>query len=161
MTTLEKRELEKRDDAKQPATAELKSTVSKPNRWRRMRMTAARHPRLVQFGILSAIATATLCFLLYSLFKGAWSANQDNFAILQTIFKMELGRNSTLAIDDNPQRVVTRSFTSLEPYVAEDDWEWRNRFGSTITYAKQDRWLIASCSPYSPLYLVCDLSEVP
>ena len=122
---------------------------------------AARHPRLIQFGVLSAIATGTVFFLLYTLFKGAWSTHQDNFAILQTIFKMELGRESTLAIDEDPQRVITRSFTSLEPYVAENDWEWHNRFGSTITYAKQDRWLIASCSPYSPLYLVCDLSEVP
>ena len=74
---------------------------------------------------------------------------------------MEVGRESTHPIDNDPQKVVTRSFTSLEPHVAEDDWEWRNRFGSTITYQKQDRWLIASCSPYSPLYLVCDLSEVP
>ena len=74
---------------------------------------------------------------------------------------MELGRNSALEIDENPQRVVTRSFTSLEPYVTNDNWEWHNRFGSTITYTKPDRWLIASCSPYSPLYLVCDLSEVP
>lgn len=137
------------------------SKVSKPSAWRRLRMSAARHPRLVQFGLLSTIAAGTTCFLLYSLFKGAWSSNQNNFAILQTIFKMEAGRNSTLPIDGDPQRVVTRSFTSLEPYVAQDDWAWRNRFGSTITYQNQDRWLIASCSPYSPLYLVCDLSEVP
>lgn len=114
-----------------------------------------------QFGFLSAIATGTAFFLLYTLFEGAWSVNQDNFAILQTIFKMELGRESTLAINENPQRVMTRSFTSLEPYVAKDNWEWRNRFGSTITYANQERLLIASCSPYSPLYLVCDLSEIP
>ena len=168
--------LEKRDAASQPTTTrpasnqansanpaanEPVSIVSKPSTWRRLRMTAARHPRLVQFGVLSAIATGTAFFLLYSLFKGAWSTNQDNFAILQTIFKMEIGRDSTLAIDDNPQRVITRSFTSLEPHVAQNDWEWSNRFGSTITYQKQDRWLIASCSPYSPLYLVCDLSEVP
>ena len=167
--------LEKRDAASQPTTNpastqlsatkpaanEPVSTVSKPSNWRRLRMTAARHPRLIQFGVLSAIATSTACFLLYSLFKGAWSANQDNFAILHTIFKMEIGRDSTLAIEGNPQRVITRSFTSLEPHVAQNDWEWSNRFGSTTTYQKQDRWLIASCSPYSPLYLVCDLSEVP
>ena len=175
--------LEKRDAAMQPATtrpaaeadakvdaltdAQIKpggalvSTVSKPNAWRRLRMTVARHPRLVQFGFLSAIATGTACFLLYSLFKGAWSPDQNNFAILQTIFKMELSRDSTRPIEGDPQWVITRSFTSLEPYVAQDDWEWRNRFGSTITYQKQDRWLIASCSPYSPLYMICDLSEIP
>jgi hypothetical protein len=36
-----------------------------------------------------------------------------------------------------------------------------NRFGSTITYGQQDQRLIASCSPYSPLYVICDLSEIP
>ena len=168
--------LEKRDAATQPKTThsalgqteavktasnEPISTVSQPSSWRRLRMSAARHPRLIQLGVLSVIATGTTLFLLYSLFKGAWSANQNNFAILQTIFKMELDRESAHTLNDNPQKVVTRSFTSLEPYVAENNWEWRNRFGSTITYQKQDRWLIASCTPYSPLYLVCDLSEAP
>ena len=142
-------------------TSALASTVIKPSAWRRLRMTVARHPRLVQFGFLSAIATGTACFLLYSLFKDAWSPDQNNLAILQTIFKMELNRDSAQPIEGDPQRVVTRSFTSLEPYVAQEDWQWRNRFGSTTTYQKQDRWLIASCSPYSPLYLICDLSEIP
>ncbi len=129
--------------------------------WRRLRRSAARHPRLIQFGILGAIATGTAGFLLYSLFKGAWSANQNNLAILQSISRMELSGKSAIAIHNNPQKVITHTFTSLEPYVAADGWEWRNRFGSTITYQKQDRWLIASCTPYSPLYLVCDLNEVP
>ncbi|MGB3765886.1 MAG: hypothetical protein WA947_04965 [Phormidesmis sp.] len=170
MTTLEKTDAATQPSAVRPASSQIEaaiaadkpvSIVRRPSTWRRLRMSAARHPRIVQLGVLSAIATGTAFFLLYSLFKGAWSENQDNFAILHTIFKMEIGRDSALAIDNNPQRVTTRSFTSIEPYVAKDNWEWRNRFGSTITYQKQDRWLIASCSPYSPLYLVCDLSEVP
>lgn len=171
MDTLKERDAATQPPTTQAATTKPKptesaanqpvSTVSKPTAWRRFRMTTQRHPRLVKLGLFSAIATTTAFLLLYSLFKGAWSADRDNFAILQTIFKMELGRDSTLAINGNPQRVITRSFTSLEPHVAQEDWEWSNRFGSTITYQKQDRWLIASCTPYSPLYLICDLSEVP
>ncbi|PZO07659.1 MAG: hypothetical protein DCF25_22660, partial [Leptolyngbya foveolarum] len=124
MTTLEERDAATQPTTTHPASSQAKivetaankplSTVSQPSTWRRLRMSAARHPRLIQFGILGAIATGTTVFLLYSLFKGAWSANQNNYAILQTIFKMELGRKSALPVGDNPQTVITHTFTSLE-----------------------------------------------
>ncbi|MEL7332360.1 MAG: hypothetical protein AAFN12_08920 [Cyanobacteria bacterium J06560_2] len=133
----------------------------KKNRLRRVGRVIARHPRLTQAAILLTLTTSAGLFLLYTLFKDAWSPHQDNLSVLQTIFQMETNRESTLAIDDNPQLVVTRSYQSLEPHVETDGWVWINRFGSTITYGKQDQRLIASCSPYSPLYMVCSLSEIP
>ena len=133
----------------------------KPGRLRRLGRMLARHPRLAQsFGLLT-LTTGTGLFLLYLLFRGAWSAHQDNLSVLHTIFKMETQRESTLAISEDPQQVVTRSYDTLEPHVGADDWVWINRFGSTITYGKQEQRLIASCSPYSPLYMVCSLSEIP
>ena len=105
--------------------------------------------------------SGTSLFLLYSLFKGAWSPHQDNVAVLKTILKMELERENSRLLDLEPHKVVTRSYQSLDPHVASDGWVWINRFGSTITYGKQEQRLIASCSAYSPLYLVCSLSEIP
>ncbi len=132
---------------------------------RRVGAGIVRHPVLIQIALLLILAGGASCFLLYSLFKGAWSPEKDNLSILKTIFKMEVSRKSTLAIEQDPQQVVTRSYQSLEPYVATEDWIWINRFGSTSTYGKQDgnrdQRLIASCSAYSPLYLVCSLSEIP
>jgi len=132
---------------------------------RRVGAVVSRHPVLAQIAVLLVLISGTGCFLLYSLFKGAWSPEKNNLSILGSILKMEIARESALAIDGNPQQVVTRSYQSLEPYVATEDWVWVNRFGSTSTYGKQDgkqdQRLIASCSAYSPLYLVCNLSETP
>ncbi|MGC1217184.1 MAG: hypothetical protein WA783_18925 [Phormidesmis sp.] len=132
---------------------------------RRVGAVVSRHPVLVQIAVLLVLTSGAGCFLLYSLFKGAWSPEKDNLSILSSILKMEIARKSALAIDGNSQQVVTRSYQSLEPYVATEDWVWINRFGSTSTYGKQDgkqdQRLIASCSAYSPLYLVCNLSEIP
>ncbi|MEL7143131.1 MAG: hypothetical protein AAGL08_13030 [Cyanobacteria bacterium J06573_11] len=136
-------------------------TPKPPSKLRRAGRFVARHPRWVQAFLLLALTSGTGCFLLYSLFKGAWTPERDNLTILQTIFKMELERDSTRRIDGDPQQVVTRSYQSLEPYLEEDGWVWVNRFGSTITYGNQNKRLIASCSPYSPLYMVCSLSEIP
>lgn len=133
----------------------------KPSRLRRVSRFMARHPRWVQAFLLLALTSGTGCFLLYSLFRGAWTPERDNLTILQTIFKMEIKRDSTRIIDGDPQQVVTRSYQSLEPYMEEDGWIWVSRFGSTITYGSQNKRLIASCSPYSPLYMVCSLSEIP
>ncbi|MEL7226831.1 MAG: hypothetical protein AAGL17_18850, partial [Cyanobacteria bacterium J06576_12] len=94
-------------------------------------------------------------------FKDAWSPQYDNLVILKTIFKMELNREDTRMVGEDPQQVITRSYQSLEPYVEDDGWVWVNRFGGTITYGKQEQRLIASCDAYSPLYLVCNLSEIP
>ncbi len=149
-------------DTALPNTALPIVTADKPNRLRRIGSAIARHPRLIQFVVLLILLTGTSSFLLYNLFSGAWSPEKDNKAILQTIFAMEAERKDALPIDgDSPQQIVTRSYADLEPYVEADGWTWINRFGSTITYGRQDQRLIASCSAYSPLYLVCNLSEIP
>ncbi len=140
---------------------ESKLKSPKPSRWTKARRRIARHPRLVTTVVLLSLASGTGLFLLYLLFRGAWSSHQDNLAILHTIFKMEIAQEDTLEIDQNPQQVVTRTYLTLEPHVGHDGWMWVNRFGSTITYGKYEQRLIASCSSYSPLYLVCDLSEIP
>jgi len=139
----------------------IEPNTVKVGRLRRVGGAIARHPRITQTAVLLLLATGTGCFLLYSLFKGAWSPHQDNIGILTTIFKMELNREDTRVLEDDSRQVITRSYQSLEPYVAEDEWVWVNRFGSTITYGRQDQRLIASCSAYSPLYMVCSLSEIP
>lgn len=133
---------------------------SKPSRRKRAWGRIGRHPRLVTAAVLLSLASGTGLLLLYLLFRGAWSGHQDNLAILHTIFKMEIAQEDTLEIDGNPQQVVTRTYLTLEPHVEHDGWMWINRFGSTITYGKHDQRLIASCSHYSPLYLICDLSEI-
>lgn len=139
-----------------------KGSNPKVSRWKKIGKAIAHHPRITTTALLLALASGTGIVLLCLLFKGAWSSHQDNVAILNTILKMELGREDTLAIDEaDTQQVITRTYLTLEPYVAQDDWTWINRFGSTITYGKQDQRLIASCSAYSPLYLICDLSEIP
>ncbi|MGC1307051.1 MAG: hypothetical protein WA885_07460 [Phormidesmis sp.] len=129
--------------------------------WRRTCRIVAAHPRLISTLLLITAASGTSVFLLYQLFKGAWPNYQDNAVILETIAKMELRRESARAIKADPERVVTRTYLTLEPYLEPDGWTWIDRFGSTSTYSRQDQRLIASCSPYSPLYLVCHLSEIP
>lgn len=158
--------LESRDaiDIASPDTATNSSPVitAKPSRLRQMRGVIAQRSLLMQLVALLILSTGISSFLLYSLFKGAWSPEKDNQAILSAIFAMEFERKHALpieAVDSN--QVVTRSYMDLEPYVEADGWVWLNRFGSTITYGRQDERLIASCSPYSPLYLVCNLSEIP
>lgn len=143
------------------ASTSPKPPRAKAGRLRRTGRFIARHPRLTQTVVLLLLVTGTGTFLLYALFKDAWSPHQDNIGVLTTIFKMELNRETTRVIGEDPQQVITRSYQSLEPYLADDEWVWINRFGSTITYGKQDQRLIASCSAYSPLYLVCNLSEIP
>lgn len=121
----------------------------------------ASHPRLVSLLALLLVAGGTGICLLYLLFRGALSQHQNNAVILQTIWKMEIERKDAIALKNNPDRIVTRTFLTLEPHVEADGWTWINRFGSTITYGRQEQRMIASCSPYSPLYLICDLSEIP
>ncbi len=169
MPTLENRETENRETENREAAANqpsaepaIAATVAKPSRWRKLRTGISKHPRLIQLAVLLLLLGGTSAVSLYCLFKGAWPKHQDNVAILGSILKMELSRENSRAIDDNnTQRVVTRSFASLEEYVEADGWKWLNRFGSTMTYGKQEQRLIASCSPYSPLYVICDLSEIP
>lgn len=132
-----------------------------PSRLRRIGKAIVRHPKLVQFFTLLLLAGGTGIFLLYLLFRGAWSTHEDNITLLRAIWLMETGRESTRIIDDSPQRVITRSYETLDPYVEADGWTWVNRFGGTITYGKQEKRLIASCGAYSPLYLICSLSEIP
>lgn len=136
-----------------------------PGRLRKIGKAIARHPKLVQFFTLLLLTGGTSIFLLYLLFRGAWSTHEDNLTLLRTIWLMETGGESTRIIgqnpDQNPQRVITRSYETLEPYVEADGWTWVNRFGGTITYGKQEKRLIASCGAYSPLYLICSLSEIP
>ena len=167
MTSLKEREstnvITSPDTASADTTADITSefATAKVSRLRRLGSAFVRHPRLAQTAILLVLATGTGAFLLFSLFRGAWSPHQNNIGVLTTIFKMELNREDTRIIEENPQQVITRSYRSLEPYVANDDWVWINRFGSTITYGRKDQRLIASCSAYSPLYLICNLSEIP
>ena len=152
------------ETAHDTATGRLKASKqkkTKPSRLRKVGRVIAHHPRITQLVLLLAFISGTSVFLLYSLFKGAWSPEQDNLKILSTILEMEVSRESTIAIEGDNNQVLTRSFQSLEPYVEEDGWTWVNRFGSTITYRKQEQTLIASCSPYSPLYMICSLSEIP
>ena len=120
-----------------------------------------RHPRFSQTLLVLMIVGGTGLFLLHSLFREAWSSERDHLSVMRTIFDLETAREDALPIDDDLQQVITRSYQDLEPYVAEEGWVWENRFGSTITYAKQDKHLIASCGPYSALYMICNLSEVP
>ncbi len=138
----------------------------KPSRWRWIGSAIACHPRIVQLALLLTMLTGTSSYLLYSLFKDAWSPEKDNIAILKTIVTLELEREDALPIIDSKSEpvsnlVVTRSYVDLEPYLEIDGWIWINRFGSTITYGRQEEILIASCSTYSPLYLICNLSEIP
>lgn len=171
---LENREKDQEvDDAKAlPSELDSSSSVARTkahvqhnrwdNQWRRFRTGISAHPRLLQLAILLMLMGSTSAVLLYFLFRGAWPNHPDNVAILGSILKMELGREDSRAIhEDNAQRVVTRTFSTLERYVEADGWTWMNRFGSTTTYGQQDQRLIASCSPYSPLYVICDLSEIP
>ncbi|MEL6814232.1 MAG: hypothetical protein AAFP03_05375 [Cyanobacteria bacterium J06598_3] len=139
----------------------VKGAKQKVSRWKKVGRAIARHPRITTTALLFTLASGTGVVLLCLLFKGAWSGHRDNVSILRTIWEMEVAREDTLAINDNTQQVVTRTYLTLEAQVAQDDWTWINRFGSTITYGKQNQRLIASCSAYSPLYLVCDLSEIP
>ena len=143
-----------------PATEPL-ILPKRASRLRRFARLLARHPNITQVFLLLAIASGTSIFLLYLLFRGAWSTHQDNVAVLSTIFKMELSRKDTLALSDSPQQVITRSYKTLDSYVEPDGWSWVNRFSGTITYGKQEQRLIASCSPYSPIYIICSLSEIP
>ncbi|MEO1619548.1 MAG: hypothetical protein AAFU53_00790 [Cyanobacteria bacterium J06632_3] len=131
------------------------------SRLRQFGRAIARHPQITQVFLLLVITSGTSIFLLYLLFRGAWSTHQDNVAVLSTIFKMELSRKDTLALGDSPQQVITRSYKTLDAYVEPDGWSWVNRFSSTITYGKQEQRLIASCSSYSPIYIICSLSEIP
>lgn len=147
-----------KDDSKSQTS---KGSKPKVGRLKKLCRAITRHPRITTTALLLILASGTGIVLLCLLFKGAWSGHRDNVAVLQTILKMELEREDTLAINDDAQQVVTRTYLTLEPHVAQDDWTWINRFGSTITYGKQDQRLIASCSAYSPLYLICDLSEIP
>lgn len=155
--------LERKNSATKAAARPIafKPKKAKKGRLRKVGSAIARHPRITQSVLLLALISGTSLFLLYSLFKGAWSSEQDNLKILNTILKMEIARESAIALEDSSNQVVTRSFQSLEPYVENDGWTWVNRFGSTITYSKQEQLLIASCSPYSPLYMICSLSEIP
>ncbi len=143
-----------------PAKQDL-AVATKPSKLRKIRNGITHHPRLVQVAIFLTLISGTGLVMLYFLFRGAWPKHEDNTAILNSILKMELNRENIQTIDGDNQRVITRTFSSLEPAVEADGWTWINRFGSTITYGKQDRRLIASCSPYSPLYIICDLSEIP
>ena len=139
----------------------VKPEKLKSSRLRKIGRIIVRHPRITQSILLLVLISGTGLFLLYSLFKGAWSLEQDNLKILNTILKMEMSRESAITIEGNNNQVLTRSFQSLEPYLEDDGWTWVNRFGSTITYNKQEQILIASCSSYSPLYMICSLSEIP
>lgn len=152
--------LKTREPATSLSSVPVISVPKKPGKLRRIRNFVGRHPVLTQTLAFSAITGGTSLVLLCILFKGAWSDHKNNLAILNAIFKMETSRQSTLMVNDDSQKVVTRTFSTLEPHLEDDGWTWINRFGSTITYGKQDQRLIASCSPYSPLYIVCDLSEI-
>jgi len=144
-----------------PVIASPEVRLKKPSRLRRMGSAIARHPKLTQFFILLTLTSGTTLFLLYLLFRGAWSTHQENLPVLRAIWLMETKRESTWAMDEETQRVVTRSYETLEKHVQKDDWTWVNRFGATITYSKQDKRMIASCRAYSPLYLTCNLSKLP
>ena len=154
-----------------PSVAPSAESRPKPGRLRQVGRAIARHPKITQVVVLLLLVSGTGIFLLYLLFRDAWSPEQDNIGVLRTIWRMELARKSTLAIEEAaqaenfpaqmPQQVVTRSYQTLETEVDSDGWVWINRFGSTITYGKQEQRMIASCSPYSALYLVCTLSEIP
>ena len=133
----------------------------KPGRLRRFGRLIARHPRITQIVVLLALISGTGIFLLYLLFRDAWSPEQDNLRVMRTIWQMETNRETLLAVEGNPQQVVTRSYETLENNVEADGWVWVNRFGSTLTFGQQEQRMIASCSPYSALYLVCNLSEIP
>ncbi|PZO55547.1 MAG: hypothetical protein DCF15_10240 [Phormidesmis priestleyi] len=140
--------------------------ILRPNRWRMMTAILARHPRILTGLVLLAIASSTSAFLGYQLFKGALTYHRDNLAILRTLLKMELAQASALPLENDPQQLITRTYSTLEPHLEADGWQWVNRFGSTSTYAKQNQTkqnqqLIVSCSSYSPLYLICNISEIP
>jgi len=144
-----------------PKQLPSKPASRKPSRLSKLGRAIAHHPNISQTLLfLTATGGATLV-LLCLLFKGAWSDRHNNPAIISAILKMELAREDVRVIESAPERVVTHSFDTLEPHVEADGWEWINRFGNTITYGKQDQRMIASCSPYSPLYMICDLGEIP
>lgn len=129
---------------------------------RRIGSTITRYPSLIQIVLTIVLLTGTSSFLLYRLFRDAWSPDKNNQAILEAIATMEFERKNVLPIENSSsEQVVTRSYIDLDPYLKVEGWMWINRFGSTITYGRNDERLIASCSTYSPLYLVCNLSKIP
>ncbi|MEO1387694.1 MAG: hypothetical protein AAFV85_10015 [Cyanobacteria bacterium J06634_6] len=144
-----------------PTSVVSPDAMPKPGRLRSVGQAIARHPKITQAVVLLILISGTGVFLLYLLFRDAWSPEHDNIGVMRTIFQMETQRESTLPLEDNPQQVVTRSYQTLENSVEADGWVWINRFGSTITFGKQEQRMIASCSPYSALYLVCNLGEIP
>ncbi|MFK8182088.1 MAG: hypothetical protein AB8B99_01850 [Phormidesmis sp.] len=120
-----------------------------------------RYPNVAQILLFLTVIGGTSLVLIGLLFQGAWSDRDNNFAILNTILKMELNREDVRTLEDSPERVLTHTFRTLEPHVEADGWTWINRIGKTITYGKQDQRMIASCRPYSPLYMICELGEIP
>ena len=151
-------------DAKRKDTEPIGPTAAasqKTSGWRKLGNAIKRYPNVSQLLLFFALIGGTSLILLTMLFKDAWSDRYNNIAILRAILTMELSREETRVIEDSPERVVTHTFKTLEPHVEADGWVWINRFGNTITYGKQDQRMIASCSPYSPLYMICDLGEIP
>lgn len=128
--------------------------------WRKLGSAIKRHPNVSQTLLFLMLIGGTSAVLLTLLFRDAWSDRYNNVAVLSTILKMELNREDARILEGSPDRVVTHTFRTLEPHVEADGWEWMNRFGNTITYGRQDQRMIASCSAYSPLYMICDLGEI-
>lgn len=129
--------------------------------WRRFAGTILRYPNVAQVLLFLVVMGGTSLVLLCLLFKGAWSDRDNNLKVINTILKMELQREDARMLETSPERIVTHTFKTLEPHVEADGWTWVNRFGNTITYGKQEQRMIASCRPYSPLYMICDLGEIP
>ena len=136
-------------------------TKRQTSQWRKLGRAIKRYPNASQTLLFLMIISGTSVVLLSLLFREAWSDRYNNLAIISNILKMELNREDFRLLEDSPERVVTHTFQTLEPHVEADGWSWVNRFGNTITYGKQDQRMIASCAPYSPLYIVCDLGEIP
>lgn len=159
----------KQPSAKRSASREASNTASHKQpenlplqRLRQLRRWLGQHPKIVQLACLITLTSGTTFVLLALLFKGAWTTYPDNnLAVLRSIFLMETSRDTARTIANDDSQVVTRSFNSLDPYLSADDWSWVNRFGNTVTYTREDEHLIASCRSYSPVYMVCNLSEIP
>lgn len=162
-TSVETTERETKDAKLSPKSAAQTAdgNADKAGFWRKLGRAIKRYPNISQTLIFALLISGTSVALLSLLFKDAWSDRHDNTEVIATILKMELNREDVRVLNDSPERVVTHTFETLEPHVESDGWTWVNRFGNTITYGKQDQRMIASCAPYSPLYMVCDLGEIP
>lgn len=70
---------------------------------------------------------------------------------------MELTRSDAVAIASNPNRLITRNFSTITTYLEGKGWTLKDQFGATLVYLEGDRRRYATCLVYARGYLICTL----